>query len=72
MLRAKTDFRDNFVTRAFKAELEAIAFEKGESTGFQKGETHWKAQLLKDQLDRGIITQAIYDAEIKALKAKRT
>jgi hypothetical protein len=64
MLRAKTDFRDNFVTRAFKAELEAI--------GFEKGETHWKAQQLRDLLDRGIITQAIYDAEIKALKAKRT
>jgi hypothetical protein len=27
MLRAQTDFRDNFVTRAFKAEFEAIGFE---------------------------------------------
>jgi predicted transposase YdaD len=59
MLRAKTDFRDNFVTRAFKAEFEAIAFEKG------------KAQNLKDLLNRGIITQDVYDAEIKALKEKR-
>jgi predicted transposase YdaD len=74
MLRAKADFRDNFVARAFKAigfeEGETIGFKKGETFGFEKGETHWKTQQLNDLLNRGLITQDVYDAEIKALKAK--
>jgi predicted transposase YdaD len=96
MLRAEADFRDNFVTRAFKAigfeEGETVGFEKGETVGFEKGETvgfekgetvgfekgetvglvKGKALQLEDLLKRGIITQDIYDAEIKALKEKCT
>jgi hypothetical protein len=88
MLRAEADFRDNFVTRAFKAigfeEGETVGFEKGETVGFEKGETvgfekgetvglvKGKALQLEDLLKRGIITQDIYDAEIKALQEKHT